>query len=142
MGKFVKVLLGANLCFWIYLGFAFAHAPYPFRRDPLEHPAGAGYTFAGHSIAIVESPFTHPFFNLAFGVELPSFALARGGQFLLFPQVTGDRFFAGISEEGWRLLVIAVLSFLQWYLVGWIGQKLCQRWFGLRPRGALNHAPS
>jgi len=123
------VLLIANLCLWIYFGIAFAQASYPFKHDPWGHPAGAGYTFAGHSIGIVESPFTHPFFNLAFWVEFPSFALARGGQNLLFPRVTGDRFFAGISEGGWRLLTIVVLSFLQWYLVGWVGQKLWQRWF-------------
>lgn len=140
-GKFVKVLLAANLCFWIYFGIAFAHASYPFKHDPWGHPAGAGYTFAGHSIGIVESPFTHPFFNLAFWVEFPSFALARGGQNLLFPQVTGDRFFAGISEGGWRLLTIVALSFLQWYLVGWVGQKLWER-FRHDPGGALNHAPS
>ena len=141
MGRFVKALLVANLCLWIYFGIAFAQASYPFRRDPWGHPAGAGYTFAGHSIGIVESPFTHPFYNLAFWVEFPSFALARGGQNLLFPQVTGDRFFAGISEGGWRLLTIALLSFLQWYLVGWLGQKLWHRWF--RHSSALpSHSPS
>ena len=123
MGKFVKTLLIANLFLWVYFWIAFAHASYQYRRDPWGHPAGAGYTFAGHSIGIMESSFTHPFFNLAFWVELPSFALARVGQNLLFPQVTGDRFFAGISEGGWRLLMILVLSFVQWYLVGWAGQK-------------------
>ena len=59
MGKLVKVLLIANLCLWIYFGIAFAHASYPFKHDPWGHPAGAGYTFAGHSIGIVESPFTY-----------------------------------------------------------------------------------
>ncbi len=127
MGKFAKVLLVANLCLWIYFEIAFAHASYPFRHDPWGHPAGAGYTFAGRSIGIIESPFTHPFFNLAFWVEFPSFALARGGQNLLFPQVTGDRFFVGISEGGWRLLAIVVLSFLEWYFVGWVVQKLWYR---------------
>jgi len=133
-GKFMKVLLAANLCFWIYFAISFAQASYPFKHDPWGHPAGAGYTFAGHSIGIVESPFTHPFFNLAFWVEFPSFALARGGQNLLFPQVTGDRFFAGVSEGGCRLLTIVVLSFLQWYLVGWVVQKLWHKWSS-RPTG-------
>jgi hypothetical protein len=142
MGKFVSALLLANLCFWIYFGIAFAQASYPFQHDPWGHPAGAGYTYAGHSIGIIESPFKHSFFNLAFWIEFPSFALARGGQNLLFPHVKGDQFFAGISEGGWRLLTIVLLSFLQWYLVGWVGQKLWQRWFRHDPSGALNHAPS
>jgi hypothetical protein len=34
MGKFVKVLLVANLCVWIYFWIAFAQASYPFRPDP------------------------------------------------------------------------------------------------------------
>lgn len=128
MGKFVKMLLIANLFLWVYFWISFAQASYPFRRDPWGHPAGAGYTFAGHSIGITESSFTHPFFNFAFWVELPSFALARVGQNLLFPRVTGGRFFAGISEGGWRLLAILALSFVQWYFVGWVGQKAWCRW--------------
>ena len=138
MGRLVKTLLIANLCLWIYFWIAFAQASYPFRRDPLGHPAGAGYTFAGHSIGIMESSFTHPFFNLTFWVELPAFAVARVGQNLLFPHVTGDQFFAGISEGGWRLLTIVVLSFAQWYLVAWAVQKAWRRWCNHPSRG-LNY---
>ncbi len=128
MGKFVKVLLIANLCLWIYFGIAFAHASYPFRRDPWGHPAGAGFTFAGHSIGIVESPFKYLFFKLVFWIEFPSFVLDRGAENLLFSHLTSDRFFAGISVEGWSLLTIVLLSFLQWYLVGWVGQNLWLRY--------------
>jgi hypothetical protein len=133
IGKFVSVLLIANLCFWIYFAMAFAQASYPFRRDPLGHPAGAGYTLLGHSIGIVESAFVHPFFNIMFWVEFPSFALASLGQNVLFPHVFhvyGDQFFAGLSVGGWKLLVVALLSFLQWNLVGWVGQKFWQKWLG------------
>ena len=94
------MLLIANLCIWIYFATAFAHGSYAFRRDPWGHPAGAGYTFLGHSIGVVESPFVHRFFNVVFWAELPSFALARLGQSVLFPHVTGDQFLAGVSEGG------------------------------------------
>jgi hypothetical protein len=70
------VLLIANLCLWIYFWIAFVQASYPFRPDPLGHPAGTGYTFWGHSIAVVESGFVYPFFRILFYVEFPSFALA------------------------------------------------------------------
>ena len=53
MEKVQKVLLIANLCLWIYFWTAFSLASYPFRPDPLGHPAGTGYTFWGHSIAVV-----------------------------------------------------------------------------------------
>jgi hypothetical protein len=140
-GKFVSVLLVANLCFWIYFAISFAQASYPFKRDPWGHPAGAGYTFLGHSIGVVESPFAHPFYQAMFWVEFPSFAVARLGQNLLFPHVAGDQFFAGISEGGWRVLVVALLSFLQWYLVGWVGQKLWHRWTS-HPTAAPSQAPT
>jgi hypothetical protein len=136
-GKFTKLLLAANLCFWIYFAISFAQASYPFKHDPWGHPAGAGYTFLGHSIGIVESPFLHPFFNGMFWVEFPSFALARVGENLFFPHVTADQFLAGISEGGWRLLVVVLLSFLQWYLVGWVGQRFWQRWVS-HPAGGVN----
>jgi hypothetical protein len=140
-GKFVSVLLIANLCFWIYFVISFAQASYPYKHDPWGHPAGAGYTFLGHSIGIAESPFAHLFFRVMFWVEFPSFAVARLGQNLLFPNVTGDQLFAGVSEGGWRLLVGALLSFLQWYLVGWAGQGLWHKRTG-QPTAASTRTPS
>jgi hypothetical protein len=89
--------------------------------------AAAGYTFMGHSIGIVESPFVYPFFNVMFWVEFPAFILVRLAQYALFPHVTADQFFGGLSEGGWRLLVVAILSFFQWYLVGTAAQKLWQK---------------
>ena len=35
--------------------------------------------------------------------------------------------FAGISTAGWMLLATMALSFLQWYFIGWIAQKLWRR---------------
>jgi hypothetical protein len=139
--KLIMALLLANLCFWIYFAISFAQASYPFKHDPWGHPAGAGYTFLGHSIGIVESPFAHRFFEVMSWVEFPSFAVARLGQNLLFPHVTGDQFFEGISEGGWRVLAVALLSFLQWYLVGWVGQKPWHRWFG-HPTADPSQTPS
>lgn len=140
----IKIVLVANLFFWIYFGIAFTHASYPFSRDVWNYTAPtapAGYTFFGHSIGVQESAFQHRFFRTMFYVEFPSFASARIGQALLFPQVTGDRIFAGISEGGWRVSATAVLSFFQWYLVVWVGQSLWRRWSS-RSTTAPGHAPS
>ncbi|MGD0137103.1 MAG: hypothetical protein ABSE57_34090 [Bryobacteraceae bacterium] len=139
MGKFVKVLLVVNLCLWIYFWIAFAQASYPFRPDPLGHPAGTGYTFWGHSIAVVESGFVYPFFKVIFYGEFPSFALATLVVRMFSPHQLINGFFAGISGGGWLLLAVMMLSFLQWYLIGWLGQKLWQKWFK-RPAGGLNQA--
>src|SRR6266550_1586651 len=75
-GAWQQILLLGNLSLWIYFWIAFAYLSYPFRSDPLGHPAGAGYTFWGHSIAVVESGLVYPFFRAVFYAEFPSFALA------------------------------------------------------------------
>ena len=139
-----KILLIANLLFWIYFGIAFTRASYPYSPEVWNYTAPtapAGYTFFGHSIGQRESAFQHPFFQTMFFVEFPSFAVARVGQNLLFPSVTGDRVFVGISEGGWRLLVVGLLSFLQWYLVGWTVHKISRRW-SRAPSAAPTRAPS
>jgi hypothetical protein len=141
MGKFVKVLLIANLCLWIYFWIAFVQASYPFRPDPLGHPAGTGYTFWGHSIAVVESGFVYPFFRILFYVEFPSFALATLIVRVFSPHQLINGFFVGISGGGWLLLAVMLLSFLQRYFIGWAGQKLWRRWFS-RSSAAPSHAPS
>ncbi len=121
--------------FWI----AFAQASYPFRPDPLGHPAGTGYTFWGHSIAVVEAGFVYPFFKVMFYAEFPSFALATLVVRIFSPHQLINGFFAGVSGGGWLLLAIMLLSFLQWYFVGWLGQKLWRKWFR-HSAGGLNQA--
>ena|SRR5579864_714427 len=130
MGKFVKVLLVANLCLWVYFWIAFAHASYPFRPDPLGHPAGTGYTFWGHSIAVIESGLVYPFFKVVFYAEFPSFLLVTLVARVFSPHLLLNGFFGGISGGGWLLLAIMPLSCLQWCFVGVVIQKLWHRWPG------------
>lgn len=124
MGKLRKVLLITNLCFWIYFWIAFSQAAYPFHSNPLGHVAGAGYTFWGHSIAVVESGSLYPFFRVMFYVEFPSFALATLAAKVFFPIRVMNGFFLGISGNGWLLLAVMLLSFVQWYSVGLAGDGL------------------
>ena len=141
IGKFAKVLMIANLCVWGYFWIAFAQTSYPFRPDPLGHPAGTGYTFWGHSIAVVESGLVYPFFRLVYCVEFPSFALATLLARAFSPRLILYGFFAGISKGGWLLLAVMALSFLQWYLIGLAGQKLWERGFR-HPCSTPNHTPA
>jgi hypothetical protein len=140
MSKVVKVLLVANLALWVYFWVSFAHASYPYRPNPLGHPAGTGYTFWGHSIAVVENGLLYPFFKTVFWIEFPSFLLAMTAARAVYHPVLFYGFFAGISKGGWFLLAVMVLSFFQWYLIGWVIQKLCGKWFG-HPAAATNQAP-
>jgi hypothetical protein len=129
MGKIAKLLLIANVCLWVYFWIAFGHASYAFRPHPLGHPARFGYTFWGHSLTQVESGLVYRFFRIAFFAEFPSFLLAMLVAHVLSPHMLLNWFFAGISGEGWLLLAVMALSFLQWYFIGWVAQKLCRKWF-------------
>jgi hypothetical protein len=37
---------------------------------------------------------------------------------------------AGVSLAAWRVILTTCISFLQWYLIGWVAQMLWQKWFG------------
>lgn len=143
VGRFVKLLLIANLCLWIYFWIAFAHASHPPRSDPLvlSTVPPRGYIFWGHSIADLESPLVYPFFRIVFYTEFPSFLLHPLAVYVCYadipftdlltsfraPYVLLSGSFAGISTAGWMLLATMALSFLQWYFIGWIAQKLWRR---------------
>jgi hypothetical protein len=127
MGKFVKVFLIADLCIWIHFWITFEYTSYPYRPDPLGHPAGTGYTFWGHSIAVVESGFAYSFFKIVFCSELPSFVSAILITRVFDPRLASRSFWFGISEGGWILLGAMLLSFFQWYLIGRIAQGLWRR---------------
>lgn len=133
MGRSVKVLLILNLCLWFYFWIAFAHASYPFHPHPLGHPAGTGYTFWGHSIAVVESAFTYPFFRVMFYVEFPSFLLATLVVGVFSPHHLVNGFFLGISGGGWLLQAVMLISFVQWYAIGRLAQKLWHKSRGHAP---------
>jgi len=49
------------------------------------------------------------------------------------PRLILEGFFAGISMGGWLLLAVMVLSFFQWYLTGWVIEKLWRKWFNRQP---------
>jgi hypothetical protein len=128
-----KALFLANLCFWSYFWIVFSAASYPFRPDPLGHPAGAGYTFWGHSIAVVESAFKYPFFTAMFWVEFPSFATANLVVRLSSPHsAVLNSFCGGVSGAGWLLFAVMVLSFPQWWFLGWAGERLWRRAFHMK----------
>lgn len=142
MGKSVKVLLIANLCLWIYFWIGFARASYAYQPNPLGHPAGTGYTFWGHSIAVAESGLKYPFFKITFYLELPSFVVAVSIERFFDPQLISHRFIWGISMAGWGMLATILLSFLQWWSVGWIAEKVWRTWFNHTTRLPSSTTPT
>lgn len=130
MGKLAKSMLIANLCLWVYVWLAFGHSSEPYDPRPWGHMPVDPYSFWGHTIGLTRSSLTYPFMKVAFWIEFPSFLSVALFRKAFLSGVSGDTFFAGISVGGYELLVIMLLSFVQWYLVGWVIQKLSRRWFG------------
>ena len=141
MGKPVKAMLVANLCFWTYFWLAFAYASQPYDPRPWGYLPVDPYSFGGHAIGLTRSSLTYPFMRVAFWIEFPSFLLVALVRKAFLSGVSGDTFFAGISAGGYALLVTTLLSFIQWYIVAWVVQKLWQRWSN-RPTAAPSHTPS
>ena len=128
-GKVAKLFLTANLCLWIYFWISFALASEPYQARPWSHYPVDPYTYWGHTIGLTRSSLTYPFMKVAFCVEFPSFLMVALVQHALPDRMIYERIVAGgISIRGYELLTVMLLSFVQWYFVGWVGQKLLQRW--------------
>jgi hypothetical protein len=127
-GTLVKVLLIANLCFWLYFWLAFSSASQPYDPRPLGHVPVDPYVFWGHAIGLIRSSMTYPFVRVTFWIEFPSFFVVTLFANVFLASVSGDQIVTGISIGGYELLAIMLLSFLQWYLIGWAIEKLWHRW--------------
>jgi hypothetical protein len=149
-----------NGVFWIYFWTYFAFASQPTEKALyMDHPLDP-YIFWGHAIGMGMNPLVLPFMKAMVCIELPSFFLAtllqnlltgeRAGRLLAgalgyfgdklfpggYPIQSSGVLFLGISISGYRLLATMLFSFLQWYFIGRVAQKLWHRWFS-HPR-ALN----
>ena len=133
-----SLLLVMNAIFWLYFFCYFVVEAK--REDPQLcmdhcHPA---YAFWGHGIGYIMYPLSFTFMKTMIVVEYPSFALATYFENLITPvssqviligsrssypwewfplNLSGGRVFLGISLDGYKLLLVVLLSFLQWWFV-------------------------
>lgn len=128
MKKLVKPLLIANVCLWIYFWIGFIHVSQPYDPRPWGHAPIEPYSFAGHAVGLTTSTFSYTFMKVVYWAEFPSFVFVSVLMRILFGRLPSDRFFAGISVGGYKLLAVMMVSFFQWYWVGWTIQKLQRRW--------------
>jgi hypothetical protein len=141
MGKFSKAVLIANFCLWAYFWIGFAHASQPYDPRPWGHPPVEPYSFGGRAVGLTTSIYSYAFMKITFWAEIPSFASVTVLMRIFFGRLRSDRFVGSVSVPGYKLLAVMLLSFLQWYFVGWLGQILWQRWTG-GPRASRTNAPS
>jgi len=141
VGKFVKLLLIANLCLWIYFWVGFAYTSQPYDPRPWGHPPVEPYSFGGHAVGLTISIFSYTFMKVTYWAEIPSFAFVSVLMRVFLGRLPSDQLVAGISVGGYRLLAVMMVSFFQWYVVGWMIQKLWDRWPN-HPTAAPSQTPS
>ena len=146
-------LLLLNGVFWVGFWVCFLVASQPNEdRYCLPDHCLDPYVFWGRAIGLAYNPLAAPFMKVMVCLELPAFFLATVTQNLLtgepasrslvgalgwfgdklfpgaYPNTSGGILFLGISINGYRLLATMLLSFFQWYFIGWVFQKLWHRW--------------
>jgi hypothetical protein len=136
-----------NLLFWLIFGVLFVAGSYPYRPHKLFfEEATPSYIFFGRALREIDSgtgtSLPPPLMNVTRAIQKPSFVAAKP-YFWYFNShgLTVDHQYWGISVGGYYLLLVCVLSFFQWYLIGWVVQKLWDRWSS-HPTTGPSHAPS
>jgi hypothetical protein len=133
VGKIVKLLLSANLCVWIYFWIGFIHVSQPYDSRPWGHPPIEPYSFGGHAVGLTTSIYSYSFMKATYWIEIPSFALVGILMRIFLGRLPSDRLVVGVSPAGYKLLAVMIVSFFQWYLVGWILQNRRHRRTGAPP---------
>lgn len=132
--RMVTIFFLANTLFWVYFWTAFALSSEPHEPRPWGHFPVDEHTFWGHSIGLTKSTQLYPFMRWARRVQFPSFVAVIVIENLFFREIGAGTTLLGISFQGWRLLVVMLVSFLQWYLVARILRHLCARSSGRTTR--------
>lgn len=127
--KVITIVLAANLFFWVYfwLDFGFRTQPYKPRPPVLDEPV-PHFVFWGKALPWQKEMLVRSL-QLAQWIQAPSFFVARPYVWVVNknPQLW-DEIFLGVSPGGYLLLIVMVLSFGQWYLVGIALRWLLGRW--------------
>ena len=122
--SFSKLLILANALFWILFAIFFVATTYPHRphRQKFEEVVPE-YIFFGRALPQLDTGtgvgLPPSLINFAFAIQRPSVLAARPFyQPFNSRGITVDRVYAGISVGGYYLLLVCLLSFMQWYVVG------------------------
>lgn len=115
---FAKVLVVANVLFWLVFAVYLVSQSYPYRP---------------HRILFEEVPPSYIFWGCAFPVEKYMSPIMRATRFIQAPSfyastpffwyfdsrgVFVNDLYAGVSVGGYYLIIVCLLSFAQWYVTG------------------------
>jgi hypothetical protein len=115
-----RLLVLANVLFWVVFGAFFAIKSYPYKPHAPGFEGGApDIIYFGRAFSYLENEQLRPLMRVTRLVQLPSFYAARPF-FWYFNKhdIFVDHLYGGISVGGYHLLIVCVISILQWFLLG------------------------
>jgi hypothetical protein len=118
--SFARSLLLGNACLWLILRVFFVLKSYPYiPHKPIFEERSPELIYFGRALSYLENEKMIPLIRTIRLVQLPSFYAASPFN-LLFSRrgMAVDQLYWGISVGGYYLLLVCLLSFVQWYLVG------------------------
>jgi hypothetical protein len=113
--RFARLLVLANSIFWLIFAINFAAKSYTYRPHVRAFEEVSAYIF--WSRAFPMDQLASPLMRVTRFVQWPSF-YAAGRLFFVHRDIDVSRIYWGISLGGYYLILVCLLSFLQWYLLG------------------------
>jgi hypothetical protein len=119
----------ANAIFWLTFGIIFIATSSPYKpHEKLFEETGPEYIYFGRAQSALKNEQPTSLYLTVHWVQWPSFYAAK--PFVRYCNKKGlvvDDLFLGISVGGHLLLIVCVISFLQWYLIGFFIDLLRRR---------------
>ena len=121
-----RVMMTANSFFWLVFGVLFLLQSYPYQPHELYfEEATPNYIFFGRALREIDSgtgvSLPPRLMRVTSAIQKPSFVAARPYYWYFNNhEITVDRLYWHISVGGYYLLVVCILSFVQWYLLGFL----------------------
>jgi hypothetical protein len=119
-----RVMVVANAFFWVVFVVLFLLQSYPYTPHKLSfEEATPSYIFFGRALREVDSgtggSLPAPLMKATSVIQKPSFVAARPYYWYFNNrEITVDRLYWQVSVGGYYLVVVCILSFIQWYLLG------------------------
>ena len=122
--KCARALPLLNLAFWLIFGVLFVAQSYPYKPHRLAfEEITPSYIFFGRALRETDSgtgaALPPALMKVTYVIQKPAVVAAKPFYWYFNGRgIVVDRLFCGISVGGYYLLVVSLLSFLQWLLIG------------------------
>jgi hypothetical protein len=126
-----KLLALTNLVFWLLFAAFYLIESNPYKiHDKVFEEIFPAYIYFGRALPVLEERYG-ALMKATTLIQWPSFYAALPVNFAFSRRgIVVDQQYGAISAGGYYLLAVCMLSFVQWYLVGWIVQGVGHRWVG------------